>query len=222
MKHALLVISVAGILGSVAEPSFATPDNLILNGSFENPIISTNSFQSGTPVSWSWSSVVGLIHNGVAVDPPSGKNWPAPLDQQQYIDIGNIPSIALTQVVFVVTAGSYTLQWYDNAHIDGQISPYSIELRDSSLGLVFNANLDAAHGGTWLHRSYTLAIVPDTYRLTFTAQGQSLGYNSLLDNVSLTSAVPENSTLFLVVAGICPLLMSANRRRAIPLTRCDA
>ena len=66
MKHALLVISVAGILGSVAEPSFATPDNLILNGSFENPIISTNSFQSGTPVSWSWSSVVGLIQIGRA------------------------------------------------------------------------------------------------------------------------------------------------------------
>ena len=90
MKHTLLTFSVVGILGFAVAPTLAAPVNAILNGSFEAPTIPSNSFQPGTPVSWSWVSTIGLIHNGVAVDPPSGKNWPAPQDQQQYIDIGNI------------------------------------------------------------------------------------------------------------------------------------
>ncbi|SPE53136.1 hypothetical protein SBV1_1640022 [Verrucomicrobia bacterium] len=69
---------------------------MILNGSFELPAIPANSYENTTPPTY-WSLSGGqfaFLDNGnvTGVLQP-GATWPLPEDGQQFVDIGNEPTL---------------------------------------------------------------------------------------------------------------------------------
>jgi hypothetical protein len=190
----------------------AQGQSLILNGSFESPAIAANSYQHATPTSWSWGSSAGWIFSGSVFDPNEGSYWPSPQNGLQFVDIGNVSSFTLFQSFTVADQGEYQLAWYDNAHSHGLTSPYSVSVFDSSLQPVASVNLDAAHGGVWQNRTLPLNLASGNYRLTFMARGVTRGYDTLLDNISIT-AVPEPSIWVLVALGTGAFALRKRRRR---------
>jgi hypothetical protein len=165
-----------------------TAASILQNGSFESPVIPANTYQPGTPTSWRWSGATGYIDSGSPIDPPTGGRLPSPQDGQQYVDIGNVGSYVLSQNFSITEAAPYRLAWYDSAYYPADTSPYSVSVTNSSLQTVTSQSFNGAHGGNWVARELWLNLGPGTYTLTFTAQGHFNGYDTYLDNVSLTQA----------------------------------
>ncbi len=179
------ILAALAIVALLATNSAASA---ILNGSFETPDIPADSYQCGyvTPTSWSWSSSIGCIFDGTVFNPIEGSNWPSPLDGEQFVDIGNVSTSPLSQDFAVSDGGTYQLAWHDNAHSNGLTSPYSVSILDDLQQEIAHGHFDAAHGGAWQNRTLLVSLAPGNYTLVFTANGQSGGYDTLIDRVILT------------------------------------
>jgi len=162
----------------------ARAQNLLLNGSFESPAISSNTTQHTAPSSWTWGSSVGLIFNGNL-----GSTWPLPQEGQQFVDIGNESIYTLSQTFTVTNQGVYVLSWHDSSAHAGALttSPYSMTVITGAVQTVTSNGFDAYHAtvGVWAARSQQFALSPGTYSLRFRAEGVFNGLDSLIDNVSL-------------------------------------
>lgn len=187
MKKFKQTLMVAGLLGYGILANSLVLASILDNGSFESPMIAPNTHQLGTPTSWSWTDSVGFIFNGTVFNSVTGSYWPSPQDGSQFINIANVSSYSLLQSFSVTYMGRYQLSWYDNAHQFGSTSPYSVSVIDGEQRNIFSISLDAAHGGVWRKRMFLLDLAPGTYTLSFTAQGHTGGYDTLLDNISLTA-----------------------------------
>src|SRR6266699_1406528 len=81
-KIRITTLTVCAVMGFSAHAQ-----NLLLNGSFELPVIPVNTFQAATPTSWTWSGgTPGFVFN---CSVPYGYGgfaaiWPAPKDAQQF------------------------------------------------------------------------------------------------------------------------------------------
>ena len=194
----------------------ARSQNLLLNGSFESPIIPTNSFGYETPTYWSWSGGSrGYIFNGNVPIGSGGSpaEWPLPQDGQQFVDIGNQPIFALSQNFTVTNQGGYILSWYDNT---GQFagttgSQYSVTIITATTQTVTNKSFDAYNPiSAWLVRSIQLQLSPATYRLQFQAAGVGNGLDTLIDNVTLVPAGPLVSLVQAVTPSFANLIVGTN------------
>ena len=166
-------------------------------------------YQYATPTSWNWSGAQLVIFNNV------GGIWPMAEDGQQYVDIGNIANYTSLYQNFTVTAGGlYQFTWYNNtASGNPDPSPYSIDVLNSSQTSVGNASFDANTGGNWAGQTFSLNLTPDTYTLSFASQGSL--YDTLLDNVSVTSStsqVPEPATFALMSLGLAGMCFDKRRK----------
>ena len=94
----------------LAVTATAARANLLSNGSFEGPALTSGSgYYSGyTPDHWSGGA--GMFW---AAEEQGG--WPAPKDGRQFDDLGQTGR-SLSQSVSLAP-GTYTLTWYDNAAI---------------------------------------------------------------------------------------------------------
>jgi hypothetical protein len=178
----------------------AHAQNLILNGSFESPVIPANSFQTATPTAWSWSGTPAGIHSGNSGSPSV---WPLPQDGQQFADVGNQSLFPLSQAFTITSEGQYALSWYDSAGHSGGLttSPYSMTVLTGAVQTVTTTNFNAYHDtfGAWVGRSLQLTLNPGTYTLRFRAEGVFQGLDSLIDNVSL-ERLPDNAENDLLAA----------------------
>ena len=165
--------------------------NLITNGSFELPVVPPNTFQTGTPDSWSWNGgTPGFIFNG---NVPSGFDgytayWPPPEDGQQYVDIGPNSFGPFSQTFTVTNQGNYTLTWFDNAPQSGGLTaaPYSVEILTMAGQVVTSNSLDSYNlASTWTARTNQAFLSAGTYKLQFAGVGDYGGLDALIDNVSL-------------------------------------
>lgn len=178
--------------GGAAGDAGTNSQNLILNGSFESPIVSKNSFQRVQPTSWSWEGSFGGIINGNGGNPSA---WPLPEDGAQVGDIGNEMSIfVLSQQFQVASQATYVLSWYDSSGHSASLnsSPYSMAiLSDAGLSLAGLA-CSAYHTafGEWARRSLEVPLSPGQYTLRFESGGVAYGLDSLIDNVSLVQKSP--------------------------------
>lgn len=99
-KTAITTLAICGIFASSA-----LAQNLLLNGSFESPLIPSNTFQTGTPNDWTSGGPIGYIFNGVpANDTGLPGSWPGPEDGLQYVDIGDNSAQSLSQTFTVSSA----------------------------------------------------------------------------------------------------------------------
>jgi hypothetical protein len=169
----------------------STSANLILNGGLELPAIPANSIEHVTPTDWSGCCT---IFNGTFIE--AGTTWPSPEEGNQFVDIGN-SGTSLSQTISITTEGNYVLSWYDNTGESGGVtgSPYLVTI-DSSGNTVISQPFNAYTGSlNWSLRSLDILLSPGSYDLTFSAEGVPQGLDTLLDNVSLTAAVPVPAPL---------------------------
>jgi hypothetical protein len=166
----------------------AAAQNLIRNGSFESPVIASNSYQAITPTDWFAAGAAdAFLHNGDSGDPSV---WPLPQDGQQFGNTANAASAySLSQTFTVTNPGIHVLRWYDSSGHSGGFttSPYSVAILGGGSQIVVSNNFDAYHAtfGAWEVRSNQVFLASGTYTLRFLAGGVFHGLDSLIDNVSL-------------------------------------
>lgn len=183
---------------------------LIQNGSFELPVITTNGIVREAPDSWTTNPVSsGLMVNG------SGLGY-TPEAGNQYYDLGNgntgDPTIIqfLSQNITVTTAGQYTLSWYDSS-----TAPYSEDV--TPYNVVFNSVTTPysafGYNGAWQQETLSFNLSPGIYALTFNS-GFLYAFDTLIDNVTLSSTAPpppppvttpEPATMLLLGLGLIGL-----------------
>lgn len=163
--------------------------SLLANGSFESPILSSNSFTVSTPSTLpaGWSGSPFAVVNGSSVF-NAGATWPPPQDGQQYLELGDDPSFRISQNFTVSTAGSYTLSWYDSTALttSPNTSPYSVAIINSANQTIATNYFEAGHNGIWMNRTMDITLDNGSYTLSFIAQGFLGGWDSLIDNVRLS------------------------------------
>ena len=206
-RHGLVIVAI--VTGGCLFSCLASA-NIVLNGGFELPSIPANSIENVTPTDWTGFST---IFNGTYIEP--GSTWPSPEEGNQFVDIGNAVGTSLSQTISITTGGSYVLSWYDNTGEFGGVtgSPYLMKVLDSSLDTVISQSLNAYTGSlNWQMRSLDMVLSPGSYDLAFFPEGVPQGLDTLLDNVSLTAAVPEPSTWAMLLLGFAGLGFAACRR----------
>ncbi|MCW5559730.1 MAG: PEP-CTERM sorting domain-containing protein [Verrucomicrobiae bacterium] len=188
---------------------------LLLNGSFESPVVPTDSVSYTVPTDWSGNSSVALI-NGNYGSPV----LPQPEDGDQYLVIGNNGIAAEAWQSFTAaTTDTYTLNWYDSSGYEGilgQASPYTVSIRDSVGGIVISQNFDAIalSQQTWVSKSLEFDLVGGDYTVVFSSLVSPGGYASLIDNVTLVgAAVPEPAATALVLGLAAGGVALARRQR---------
>ena len=189
---------------------------IISNGSFESPAIPDGTYHAPPPTSW-----IG----GVFLDNPNatgkmaglGFTWPQAANGQQYIDIGDTASTALSQAFVLTGTGTFTLSWQDNTGLNiipgYQTAPYAVRLVNGSAQQVFIHNFDSWRAsGVWQARSIAQALSSDTYTISFTSLNYFNGTDTLIDTVQISS-VPEPTDAILLSLGLAGLFAFRARQR---------
>jgi hypothetical protein len=202
------ILALAGIGFMLFAP--AAFSNLIQNGSFESPVLSSGAVQQVTPTAWTWTGNPGFIFNtigGVSLVAQHG---------DQFVDIGNTSAFSLKQDFSIVNTGVYELTWYDNATAFFQVAPYSVTVIG---GGTPSTQYDSNEGvdGVWNSRSLRLNLIAGDYTLAFAPldiPGPLPAQDRFIDNVSL-GAVPIPGSVWLMSTALaCLSGFSLKRRRS--------
>lgn len=167
--------------------------NLLLNGSFESPVLPPNNGSITTPDLWQPATSAPSLLNGVFAP-----GYPAPQDGQQYIALGvegdGTPD-GVSQAFTITNAGAYVLSWFDSTPLGfGMTSPYSVSVFNSAAQTVAVRNLDAYRGTLeWVSHSIQLSLSSGAYTLQFRAEPPIGHVGAAIDNVSLTRSCPPAS-----------------------------
>ncbi len=193
--------------------------NLLQNGSFEasSPASDYTSGYCYTnyPGNVACNSAVpGWSGNFVLISADSGP-WgnPQGLSNSATIDgvtIAGIQNDSSLSQTLSLAAGSYTLSWVDTNRNGYDNQTYDVTLNGDVLD-----TFSTQAGAAWTTHTLTFTVASAGLQ-TLSFAGQSLGGDrtSFIDNVQLTSAVPEPSDLALVLAGLAVVGSVARRRAA--------
>ena len=199
--------------------------NLLVNGSFEAPVVTTGFYQNygaGSPLITGWT-VVGVdsavvsgtfVQNGITFNAADGSQW---------LDLAGVTSNSMlsgvTQTVATVAGASYALSFYVGGTSDGSIFfPATIDLSIDGSPRTSFANAAAPRNSVdWqLFTVGFVAAAPTTALAFYNGSGPGNFFNGL-DNVSLTpvavtTPVPEPAEWALITLGLA--FVAARRRRA--------
>ena len=196
----LLTPAVAVVFASL---SGALGQNLISNGNFEQPALSSpNDFQFVLPTDWIQNADANSLP---AIFRGTYAGWPSPEEGSQFLDIGNTAgnSAGVHQTFTVTVPGTYELTWFDNAGI-GYDHSYSVSLGGTTVDVTGEIG-----SPDWTQHELSVTLSGSA---TLTFSPIPGGVDTLLDKVVVT-AIPESAAY--AWAGAIGLLGLALGRRYV-------
>jgi len=197
IKSAALAALLAG--GSAV----AAPVELLVNGGFEADLQAAGSVGTYANLTGWTGGPYGIeVRNNVVGVAPQGVN---------FIELDTTHNSSISQTVLTTLGQQYTLsfQFQDRPGVDSGSQGLAVTWGGGAVDSVNNSL-----GGGWETRSYTLIGNGSAMDLKFTAIGRDDGMGTSLDNVSLTTAVPEPETYAMLLAGLGLVGVVARRRKA--------
>jgi hypothetical protein len=205
----------------VATPAVA---NLIVNGSFETPVVpvgGTTTYAAGSTAITGWT-VVGVGPDSVSLISTSfmqsGVTFQAQ-DGQQWIDLAghlsNSQSSGVTQTI-ATTPGLYEISfWVGSAddNVNDFFFPSTVHLSINDGPRVPFTNPTAPPNMlNWQQFVVPVVAVGASTKITFYNGGASNNFLSALDHVVFESVVPEPATFALIAVGISAFAGVRRRR----------
>jgi hypothetical protein len=203
MKTAKLIKSLALAALTAAGSAYAAPVELLSNGSFEADAQGAGSWNNYSNLTGWSGGVAGIeLRNNVEGVAAHGVN---------FVELDTTANSSISQSIQTVLNRSYTLtfQFQDRANVNSLSQGLDVTWGGASVASVNNS----LNGG-WETRTYTLIGNGSLEALKFTAAGTSDSLGTSLDNISLTSAVPEPETYGMMLAGLAAIGLIARRRKA--------
>jgi hypothetical protein len=224
MKTRLLNFAASlAFLAAVSPASAAV--NLITNGGFESPNLTTNPnfgppafnpvpgsyvYPEGTLDDWTYGGGTGLINTSVGSNPWYGSTSPSGYGGQQYAFVQGGSVSTLSQTFSSASAGLTTIEWLEGSRpnfgsYDGN-QTYEVLLNNVVLGVYSTLS-----GQNFISESVKGTLVAGLNTLQFEGLTVEGDHTVFVDNVAV-SAVPELSTWGMMLLGFAGIGFFAYRR----------
>jgi len=196
------------LLACAAQVSAA---NLVVNGDFESINIGNQLFQTfnqGDPSLTGWTIDAPSPSQGIDIISNRTGCISCANTGQQAVDMSGSPGPGfIYQDIPTTPGGVYTLSFWASSNVGPFVGGLTIAWNLSTLDTV-----TTPVQGVWLPFQYTVTATASVTRLEFFS---NVGGNAgpFLDTVSLDAAVPEPSSIFLLLGSIAALPLIRRRNR---------
>ena len=216
MPATLLKIAALATLATAGTANAAT--ELVVNGSFENNVISSSWATLSSVTGWT-SSASGNsafeIQKGATQGGQGGFN-PVAASGTQYLELNTDRLTSVSQAIATTAGGTYALSFAYSGRPDTPGGASSLMNVYWGSTLLTPTALVGNTGGTWQTYSQNLTALGASTVLRFESIGpvSAPTNGSNLDNVSVMAAVPEPETYAMMLLGLGLLGFMARRKPA--------
>ena len=196
-----LQTTVLSFLCAFSALSAQAAPNLLQNGNFEAGAWADNTGSGWMNVALGSTAITGwtLVNNNVAWSAPGNADGIVPLDNHSLdlTGMGNInPNGGVTQILSTIAGQTYTLDFYMDAVV-GYGIPASVLVQAGGTSQTFSKSTNG-----WQAYSLDFVAVGSNTAITLSGMRSSGTYYIGLDNVSVTTAVPEPETYAMLLVGL--------------------
>lgn len=178
---------------------------LVKNGSFEKNGVAANTWNiQSTLDSWTVGAKGAEVRNNVAGAAQNGSN---------YLELDTDGNSWISQAFDTVNGAEYKLSFYYAPRENTYASSNGIDVFWNGVLVKQLAQNNLTSATNWAKFDLSLFAVGNLSTLQFKAAGTSDGYGGSLDNVSLTTQVPEPGTLASILLGLGMLGFTLRRRQ---------
>ena len=216
MPATLLKIAALAALATAGTANAAT--ELVVNGSFENNVISSSWATLSSVTGWT-SSASGNsafeIQKGATQGGQGGFN-PVAAAGTQYLELNAARQTSVSQSIATTAGGTYTLSFAYSGRPDTPGGASSLMNVYWGSTLLTPTALIGTTSGVWQTYSQNVSALGSSTLLRFESIGpvSAPTYGSYLDNVSVMTAVPEPESYAMMLLGLGLLGFMARRKTA--------
>lgn len=193
-KNLIMILFMTAVITLIGTSAQA---NLIVNGSFEElPSALASGYWTNYSSINGWSASTGLIEvrNNVAGVAQDGN---------VFVELDADYNSAMSQTVATVAGAAYTLSYYYAPRPGIAENSNGIELYFNGVLIDYVTGYSNSNDA-WTQRVYTVYGTGSDV-ISFVAVGISDSYGGSIDNVSMTSSVPEPASMLLLGLGLLGL-----------------